>query len=156
MARPVVRLHRIIIRFEDGLEQEFYGDDISMMNVVKRELRSIYAEPSPGLLEALRRLGRAPLVNEVELNYRAADYVDYTTVVRAGYAGEAEAADNILVRPAQPVSVYPRAPMVIPAADILPGSTFAVARHSAGRLENASKELQAGWHRSDCTWYYPY
>jgi hypothetical protein len=75
-------------------------------------------------------------------------------VVNAGQ-GDA-AADHIIFRSPGPVIVTPRPPKVIAAADIAPGTTYSVREHDTDAAASMSATLQVGWHRRDCTWFYPY
>jgi len=155
---PKVKVHSITVFFANHSSQEFDPDYIASLRVENRQL-TVTAEPTPPILELMGQLDSSVPVNEVEFCYRAGNHRDYRTRVRAGVhgGGDPDAADEIYAKaPKGAVKVFPARPVVIPAQDIVAGATFAVVAHGPQERLSMSADLEVGWHREDCTWFYPY
>lgn len=158
---PSVVVHRITVYFEGGSSQDFDPDQVVHLYVLNAMLH-VVAVPTPHMRELAARAPKRVLVSKVWFSYTAADGRDYETEIEAGGPGDAEGADHIRFRVGNnnPIEMLPVPPQLIHAAEIRPkgseNATFAVLAHSARAAELHSVAAEVGWHRRDCTWYYPF
>lgn len=157
---PSVVVHRITVHFEGGSSQDFDPDKVKHLYVLHAVLH-VVAVPTPHMLELAGRTPRRLLVSKVGFSYTAADGQDYDTVIEAGAPGDGDGADHIRYRIGNnnPIDVLPVPPRLVRAAEIRPqgheNATFAVLEHRPRAAESHSVAAEIGWHRRDCTWYYP-
>lgn len=155
---PHVLVHSIKVWFVDGSSLDIDPDHVERVRVFERRLE-VEEERAPAVRELLTRLDLRVPVAQVEFEYRSGNGQNYRTVVRMAQHETDDAAVEILferLRGLPPrARVHARIPELIPAAAMRVGETFAVTQHDWLGEQASSEEMEVGWHRRDCTWYFP-